>query len=596
MDLRSRTNLNTNTKQPQNQINKLLSPSSRSVSTAKKTETTPSKLQQSTANGKPPKTPVSITSTKTVEAEDPGQLKFDMFVCSICKNTQSIKDFNLSDEAEKLSCKTTDLKSIIESLGDSAGKVNAFDLSVRHLLLNSDKLTEYQNNIQSIEHSIAELNTRLDKALTITPKPHDQADERMTRLENLCSKISQDILNIQVKAPDPESCASSVSTDISEIRRAIENLRSSPTTPVDDKKEFLFPEHDTSMPPMLQQPPLPQHRNHTPHFPITQNPKRKLPSGVTKGPFKSLSEEIISPEMCKGLLNHYLGCTSEFATEGSCRKTLYYGDHDYQYNGGRHKKREMPENIRDVIELVKNKFPRLQVNSCLVTIYSDGGDHCPMHADNESWIDPESDIITVSLGATRTMAFESQFHGSESKTVELTNGSVLCFSRKSQEYWKHAIVPDSAVTAPRISLTLRHIAPYFMNSTVILGDSNTKYLKFGPGSREDPAFGIWLPGKRVKVSKVLEIPNAHEIAPYRNVIIHTGINDICDDNPPSPAQLVHTLECKCAQIHNESPHTKIIVCPLLPTKDGNLNHKINMVNFMIHQLCEKDARTVILFT
>ena len=99
------------------------------------------------------------------------------------------------------------------------------------------------------------------------------------------------------------------------------------------------------------------------------------------------------------------------------------------------------------------------------------------------------------------------------------------------EYWKHSIPIDKSVTLPRISLTLRHIAPFFVNSTLVLGDSNTKFFKFGESTVENPTFGRWLPGQRVKVSKINNIPYVENIVPYQNVLIHAGINDLLEDPP-----------------------------------------------------------------
>ena len=246
----------------------------------------------------------------------------------------------------------------------------------------------------------------------------------------------------------------------------------------------------------------------------------------------------------------------------------------------------MPDDLQNVIDIITEKHPSFKINSCLVTLYKDGDDHIPPHVDNEKCIDPESDIVTVSLGAKRSMTFISQF-GDGQKSVELLNGSIICSSRKSMEYWKHAILPDKSVSSPRISLTLRHIAPYFENSTIVLGDSNTKFFRFGESTQENPTFGRWLPGKRLRVTKIKNLPPVENIAPYQNIVIHSGINDLLDEIPPAPTQIVHYLEHRCAQIHYISPSTKIIISPILPTKNANLNQKVNAVNHLLHQLCDK---------
>ena len=57
---------------------------------------------------------------------------------------------------------------------------------------------------------------------------------------------------------------------------------------------------------------------------------------------------------------------------------------------------------------------------------------------------------------------------------------MLITSRHAQDFWLHGIDKDES-TDVRYSLTLRHVAPHFINSTVILGDSNTQHIKFGTG-------------------------------------------------------------------------------------------------------------------
>ena len=118
----------------------------------------------------------------------------------------------------------------------------------------------------------------------------------------------------------------------------------------------------------------------------------------------------------------------------------------------------------------------------------------------------------------------------ESLEVELPHNSMLRFSRKSQEDWKHSIIPDEAVTTRRYSITLRHVKPHFINSLLIIGDSNTEPLKFGTSKG---CFGAWVPGERMKAGRIKDIPAPDNLYPFRNLIIHAGINDINRQNRES---------------------------------------------------------------
>ena len=325
----------------------------------------------------------------------------------------------------------------------------------------------------------------------------------------------------------------------------------------------------------------PKARNST----ITVTPCKLPPNIKSPSPYKFLPDVELPCDLSEKIFNDYLNKEAEFKTEGD-RKTMYFGEHGYKYTGGYHEKCEMPEDLRQVIDNINKKYPCYKINSCLVTLYKDGQNHIPEHSDDEKCIDPESSILTVSLGAKRSMTFSSKF-GSSMQSVDLPDRSIICSSRQSMEYWKHAILADTSVKLPRISLTLRHNAPYFGNSTLVLGDSNTKYFEFGESTVENPTFGRWMPGRRIKASKIRNLPTVDQIAPYQNIVIHTGINDLLDDPSPAPIQLVRHLEYHCAQIHCISPTTKIIISPILPTKGKQINLKINSLNSLLYELCNK---------
>ena len=215
-----------------------------------------------------------------------------------------------------------------------------------------------------------------------------------------------------------------------------------------------------------------------------------------------------------------------------------------------------------------------EFNSCLITRYKSGLNHIPQHRDDEPVIDPESSILTVSLGARRSMSFVNN-DKTESEELVLEDGSVLITSRFAQDFWKHGILPDESPDE-RISLTFRNIAPYFINSTIILGDSNTSRINFGAGKGN---LGAWVPGKRVKVGHIEAIPDAVDIGPYRNIVIHTGVNSINTQKyRKSNTYLLHHLENKCKQILDVYPKTKVHLSLLLPSRSRQLNHRIDEFN------------------
>jgi len=220
------------------------------------------------------------------------------------------------------------------------------------------------------------------------------------------------------------------------------------------------------------------------------------------------------------------------------------------------------------------------LNSCLVTRYKDGSKHIPPHRDNELVIDPESLIVTVSLGAEREISFADN-HGTNTKELLLESGSILVTSRYAQDFWLHGIKPDDS-EGVRYSFTFRHIAPHYINSTIIIGDSNTALINFGEGKG---TLGAWMPGKRIKAGHIEAIPDATDIGPYRNIVLHTGINSINTTSHRRPDRyLIKTLEAKCKEITEVYPRSKLFVSLLLPTKSPNLNYRVRSFNNLILDL------------
>ena len=327
------------------------------------------------------------------------------------------------------------------------------------------------------------------------------------------------------------------------------------------------------------------------HQPVPPAPPRPVTKLVTD-PYIDLIPDFISDSLTTTALCEYLSsqCNNKFTNEGD-RAVIYYGPHDYKYSGKVHRAQKPPELISAITSDINKRFPDKKVNSCLVTRYLDGRQHCPPHHDDEDEIAPNSNIYTLSLGAERNMLFEipSSSNNSEKKLL-LPHNSLLIFSHLSQAVYKHSIPCDSSTTV-RFSLTFRDISPYNANSTVILGDSNIKHLKFGESK---DAFGKWMPGKVVKCSKVQDIPPPAEIGLYKNIVVHVGINDVKYANKSSIPATVKLLEQKCNAIIDVFPSSNLYICPLLPTKDPDKNVNVFMMNRAITELSHKHPKILLM--
>ena len=315
---------------------------------------------------------------------------------------------------------------------------------------------------------------------------------------------------------------------------------------------------------------------------------RSIP--ITCDPYKEKAENVLPPDVYKEI-SEFLP-TANYKAVGDQREVCYVGDFKYRYTGGHHEPAEIPGPVKNVIDVIKDKYEtsKRKIISCMMTKYKDGDSHCPMHSDNERTIDPDSDIVTISIGCDRTMGFKSTEDPNKTATVPLPDNSLIVFSRTSQEYWQHSIPKTTEPTGVRYSLTFRIISPYFVNSTLIIGDSNTRDINFGEGMN---CLGKWVPGKRIKASRIEDIPAPEDIAPFRNVIIHTGVNDINRSNAHSVEHLAVQLEQKCAAIHRRYPKTRIMLSPALPTKSYNININVSKFNECIVQLSRKHHNLIL---
>ena len=323
----------------------------------------------------------------------------------------------------------------------------------------------------------------------------------------------------------------------------------------------------------------------------SEEDRNKLPLLPKVDPFSDHRKHFLSQED-KTELSTFAETVS-YERINDQRSVHYYGDYKYVYTGGTHKQEDMPAPIKKLVNAVKaiKNVPETTPCSCLVTKYESGADYCPPHSDDEWSIDPRSDIHTYSIGAARPILFSEISNSECNSTVVLDDNSLLTFSKTSQAFWKHAIPAVDTCADHRYSFTIRFNAPFYMNSTVVIGDSNTKNLKFGAGKGN---FGIWVPGEVIKATKIENIPSPENIGPYRNVVIHTGINNLTSYNPKSHNYLINELERKCNAIHAAFPKTKIFLSPLFPTMDYRLNCNVSTFNERIVSLTKKHHNIILI--
>ena len=281
---------------------------------------------------------------------------------------------------------------------------------------------------------------------------------------------------------------------------------------------------------------------------------------------------------CKNELESFLAENDDDFVKVSNREVLYFGEFCYKYGTTEHQPSSMPNTIQQVIDAIHSKFPSSpKINSCLVTKYVNGHSDCPSHGDDEPFISPKSDIFTLSIGAERSMQFTncSEHVSATNDSVTLKDNDLLVFSRASQDFFHHAIPIDENISDVRYSFTFRTLAPYNINYTAIIGDSNTQDIVFGADKGK---LGQWLPGHRHKASKIDNIPDPFTIGPCRNLMLHVGLNDLQEDNPKSCDYLLQLYDSKIKRFLSVYAKTKVHISLLLPTKNACLNQKVNELN------------------
>ena len=105
----------------------------------------------------------------------------------------------------------------------------------------------------------------------------------------------------------------------------------------------------------------------------------------------------------------------------SNRSSVYYGEFDYNYSSNIvHKAKEVPESsyLSAICSYMDVVFPNYVYNSILINLYNNGSDYIPPHSDNEECIEDVSYIVTISLGATRTLKFTEITSGSTENSIE----------------------------------------------------------------------------------------------------------------------------------------------------------------------------------
>jgi alkylated DNA repair dioxygenase AlkB len=112
------------------------------------------------------------------------------------------------------------------------------------------------------------------------------------------------------------------------------------------------------------------------------------------------------------------------------------------------------------LSLIKTRIEQTsstRFNSCLANLYRDGNDSNGWHSDDEKELGDEPVIASLSLGVTRNFDLKHKRNKLIKKRIELTHGSLLLMSGRTQKDFKHQIAKSKRIHEPRINLTFRYI-------------------------------------------------------------------------------------------------------------------------------------------
>jgi alkylated DNA repair dioxygenase AlkB len=125
----------------------------------------------------------------------------------------------------------------------------------------------------------------------------------------------------------------------------------------------------------------------------------------------------------------------------------------YLYSGLTHPWQTWTPAMREIKDAVERKTGH-RFNGCLANFYENERDSVNMHSDDESNMEPDAPIASVSLGATREFVVKHKETGTR-HVMPLEHGSLVVMSGATQRVSRHGIPKTKRSCGSRINLTFR---------------------------------------------------------------------------------------------------------------------------------------------
>ena len=173
------------------------------------------------------------------------------------------------------------------------------------------------------------------------------------------------------------------------------------------------------------------------------------------------------------------------------------------------------------------------------------------------------------------------------------DNSIYKTSVKSQHYWSYGVDrPKSSEGSVTYFLSFRSIHRNHQNSTVIIGDSNTRNISFhNTNQKHRSDLGKDIRGKKVKAFTIDQI-GPYEPIGYKNIIVQVGVNNLKRKyaNEYGIVDIDATFDAwlrKIISIKQMCPMSHIIISPVMPTKIGDINNRAKQINQRIFSCINK---------
>ena len=150
----------------------------------------------------------------------------------------------------------------------------------------------------------------------------------------------------------------------------------------------------------------------------------------------------------------HLAQSVEWDERMSARKTASFGV-AYNYSQISYPFQEFTPELIALLDSIESQIG-FRPNNCLINYYLDGSSKMGWHSDQTDILAPNTGVVIVSLGATRSLRFREITNKENKVDYPLPSGSLIYMTQQVQALWQHA-VPKADTDQGRMSLTFREI-------------------------------------------------------------------------------------------------------------------------------------------